>query len=54
MATLDEQIRVSDIVNRKLDRRRREDESYNHVLQRILEDARGLLAEFGRRSDDQD
>lgn len=54
MSTADEQIRVSDRVKRVLDRRRREGESYNDVLERILdeEDDRDLLAGFGRWSDD--
>ena len=52
MATADEQIRVSDTVKRELDRRRREGESYNDVLQRMLEDDRDLLAGFGRWSDE--
>jgi predicted CopG family antitoxin len=52
MATADEQIRVSDTVKRELDRRRREGESYNDVLQRLLDDDRDLLAGFGRWSDD--
>ena len=52
MGTADKQIRVSDTVKRELDRRRREGESYNDVLQRILEDERDLLAGFGRWSDE--
>jgi len=36
MATADEQIRVSDRVKRRLDRRRRKGESYNDVLERLL------------------
>ena len=52
MATADEQIRVSDTVKRELDRRRRDGESYNDVLQRMLEDDRDLLAGFGRWSDE--
>jgi predicted CopG family antitoxin len=53
MATADEQIRVSGRVKRELDRRRREGESYNDVLERILEDGdRDLLAGFGRWSDE--
>ena len=52
MATADEQIRVSDTVKRELDRRRREGESYNDVLQRMLEGDRDLLAGFGRWSDE--
>lgn len=38
MAPADEQIRVSDRVKRRLDRRRREGESYNDVLERLLEE----------------
>jgi len=53
MATADEQIRVSDAVKRELDRRRREGESYNDVLERLLDDERDLLAGFGRWSDEQ-
>jgi predicted CopG family antitoxin len=51
MATANEQIRVSDTVKRELDRRRREGESYNDVLERILEDERDLLAGFGAFKD---
>jgi len=36
MATADDQIRVSDRVKERLDRRRREGESYNDVLERLL------------------
>jgi predicted CopG family antitoxin len=36
MATADEQIRVSERVKEKLDRHRREGESYNDVLERLL------------------
>ncbi len=53
MATADEQIRVSDAVKRELDQRRREGESYNDVLERLLADERDLLAGFGRWSDEQ-
>jgi predicted CopG family antitoxin len=53
MATADERIRVSDTVKRELDRRRREGESYNDVLQRMLEDDRDFLAGFGRWSDEE-
>lgn len=53
MATADEQIRVSDLVKRELDKRRREGESYNDVLERVLEDDRDLLAGFGRWSDEE-
>jgi len=47
MATADEQIRITERVKRELDRRRREGESYNDVLERLLEDDRDLLAGFG-------
>jgi predicted CopG family antitoxin len=47
MGTADEQIRVSETVKRKLDRRRRADESFNDVLERVLDDERDLLAGFG-------
>lgn len=54
MASADRQIRVSDRVKRELDRRRRDDESYNDVLERLLEDEeRDLLAGFGTWSDEQ-
>jgi predicted CopG family antitoxin len=36
MGTADDQIRVSDRVKDRLDRRRREGESYNDVLERLL------------------
>ncbi len=36
MATADEQIRVSNQVKQELDRRRREGESYNDIIQRLL------------------
>jgi len=54
MATADEQIRVSSRVKRILDRHRREGESYNDVLQRVLdEDAEGDFYDgFGRWSED--
>lgn len=53
MATADEQIRVSDRVKRELDSRRREGESYNDVLERVLEEERvGTFSDgFGRWSD---
>ena len=53
MATADEQIRVSDRVKRELDRLRREGESYNDVLERVLdEDGVGDFYDgFGRWSD---
>lgn len=54
MGVADEQIRVSGAVKREIDRRRREGESYNDVLERLfsLEPDRDLLAGFGRWSDD--
>jgi predicted CopG family antitoxin len=55
MATADEQIRVSDRVKRILDRRRHEGESYNDVLERVLDDdADGDFDDgFGRWSDEE-
>jgi predicted CopG family antitoxin len=47
MATADEQIRVSDRVKRELDRRRREGESYNDVLERVLDEERTGTFEDG-------
>jgi len=40
MATADEQIRVSDRVKRRLERRRRDGESFNDVLERVLDESR--------------
>lgn len=55
MATADEQIRVSDRVKRELDRRRRGGESFNDVLERILEDEEtgDFYDGFGRWSDEE-
>lgn len=56
MATADDQIRVSDRVKRELDRRRREGESYNDVLERVLEEkgeSGDFYDGFGRWSDDE-
>ena len=39
MATADEQIRVSDRVKRQLERRRLEGESFNDVLERVLDES---------------
>lgn len=47
MGTACEQIRISAVVKRELDRRKREDESYNDVIERVLDDDRDLLAGFG-------
>lgn len=54
MSTADEQIRVSATVKRAIDRRKREDESYNDVLERLFttDRDRNLLAGFGRWSDE--
>ncbi len=41
MGTAADQIRVSDRVKRVLDRLRREGESYNDVLERVLDEERG-------------
>ena len=53
MGTADEQIRVSETVKRKIERRQREGESYNDTLERILdeEDAGDFYDGFGRWSD---
>ena len=55
MGTADEQIRVSETVKRKIERRRREGESYNDALERILdeEDAGDFYDGFGRWSDEE-
>lgn len=55
MATADEQIRVSEAVKRELDRRRRPGESYNDVIERVLDedDAGDFYDGFGRWSDDE-
>lgn len=56
MGTANEQIRVSDTVKREIERRRREGESYNDVLERLFstdrDRDRDLLAGFGRWSDE--
>jgi hypothetical protein len=55
MGTADEQIRVSNAVKRELDRRRRAGESYNDVLERVLEGGAesDFYDGFGRWSDEQ-
>lgn len=55
MGVADEQIRVSETVKRKIERRRREGESYNDALERILdkEDAGDFYDGFGRWSDEE-
>lgn len=55
MATADEQIRVSNRVKRELNRLRREGESYNDVLERVLDEERAgdFHDGFGRWSDDE-
>lgn len=54
MGVADDQIRVSEKVKREIDRRRREGESYNDVLERLfsIDADRDLLAGFGRWSDE--
>lgn len=49
MGAADEQIRVSDSVKREIERRRREGESYNDVLERLFstDRDRDLLAGAG-------
>jgi len=55
MGTADEQIRVSNTVKRELEKRKREGESYNDVLERVLgETAVGDFYDgFGRWSDEE-
>ncbi|THE65234.1 hypothetical protein D8Y22_08470 [Salinadaptatus halalkaliphilus] len=54
MGTSDEQIPVSDRVKRELERRKRPDESYNDVLERVLGDAEADFEDgFGILSDEQ-
>ena len=55
MGAADEQIRVSETVKRKIEQRRREGESYNDALERILdeEDAGDFYDGFGRWSDEE-
>lgn len=48
---MNEQIRVIDEVKRKLEYRRREGESFDDVLERVLDDDRDLLAGFGAFED---
>jgi len=47
MSTADEQIRISAETKRELKRRKREGESFEDVLERLLKDDRDLLAGFG-------
>ncbi|WP_327051937.1 antitoxin VapB family protein [Halomicrococcus gelatinilyticus] len=55
MGVADEQIRVSKTVKRKIERHRREGESYNDVLERLLgeKDVGDFDDGFGRWSDDE-
>lgn len=55
MGVADEQIRVSERVKRTIERNRREGESYNDVLERLLddEDAGDFEDGFGRWSDEE-
>ena len=47
MSLADEQIRVSSTIKRELEERRREGESFNDVLERLLDDDRDLFAGAG-------
>ncbi|MEZ3117005.1 antitoxin VapB family protein [Halobaculum sp. MBLA0147] len=47
MSAADEHIRVSRRVKEALDRRRKDGESYNDVLERVLDEDRDVLAGFG-------
>jgi predicted CopG family antitoxin len=52
MGTANDQIRVSNTVKRELERRKREGESFNDVLERMLGDSHGDFGDgFGRWSD---
>lgn len=55
MGVANEQIRVSEAVKRTIERHRREGESYNDVLERLLDDeeAGDFDDGFGRWSDDE-
>ena len=54
MGAANEQIRISDRVKRELERRKRENESYNDVLERVLEDSEADFDDgFGILSDEQ-
>ena len=55
MGTADEQIRVSNTVKRELEKHKREGESYNDVLERVLDEtAVGDFSDgFGRWSDEE-
>lgn len=54
MGIADEQIRVSSAIKRELDQRKRGDESYNEVLERMLDEnsMADFEAGFGRWSDE--
>ena len=54
MGIADEQIRVSSAIKRELDRRKRSGESYNEVLERMLDETPTADFEtgFGRWSDE--
>lgn len=55
MGVANEQIRVSETVKRKIERQRRDGESYNDVLERLLDeaDAGDFYDGFGRWSDEE-
>lgn len=52
MGTADDQIRVSSSVKRELERRKRDDESFNDVIERMMAEDRDLLSGFGYWSDE--
>lgn len=52
MATANEQIRITEAMKEELNRRRREGESYNDVLERLVKNDRDLFAGFGMWSDE--
>lgn len=54
MGSADEQIRISARAKRELERRKRGNESYNDVLERVLEDSEADFDDgFGILSDEQ-
>lgn len=52
MGTANDHIRVTSDVKRELERRKREGESFNDVLERMLSGDRDLLAGFGYWDDE--
>lgn len=47
----DDHVRVSEETKERLRRRKRDDESFNDVITRLLDDDRDLLAGFGAAAD---